>query len=85
MSLIGPLELNFCEISVQIHTFSFNKMHLKNVICKMLAILAQLQYVNMRSNISYMYPGLTHVVCVQNDSLSGTWMLICFQDILSNV
>ena len=27
--LIGPLETNFSEILIEIHTFSFKKMHLK--------------------------------------------------------
>ena len=27
--LIGPLGTNFCEILIEIHTFSFKKMHLK--------------------------------------------------------
>ena len=27
--LIGPLGINFSEISIEIHTFSFKKMHLK--------------------------------------------------------
>ena len=32
--LNGPLETNFSEISIEIHTFSFNKMHLKMLSAK---------------------------------------------------
>ena len=37
--LIGPLGTNFSEILIVIHTFSFKKMHLKNV-CEMASILS---------------------------------------------
>ena len=43
--LIGPLGTNFSEISIEIYTFSFKKMHLKNVVWKMAAILSQPQCV----------------------------------------
>ena len=36
--LIWPLETNFSEILTEINTFSFKKIHLKNVVWKMAAI-----------------------------------------------
>ena len=39
--LIGPWGTILNDISVENHIFSFKKMHLKNVICKMAAILFQ--------------------------------------------
>ena len=44
--LIGPWGTNFSEILSEIHIFSFNKMHLKNVVWKMAAILSRPQCVN---------------------------------------
>ena len=32
--LIGPLGTNFSEISIEIHTFTFKKMHLKKLSAK---------------------------------------------------
>ena len=43
--LIGPLRTTFNEILLQIHTFSFKKIHLKNVVWKMAAILSRPQCV----------------------------------------
>ena len=45
--LIGPLGTNFSEILIEIHTFSFKKMHLKTSSGKMAAILSQPQCVNL--------------------------------------
>ena len=44
--LIRTLGTKFSEISSEIHTFSFKKMHLKIVVCEMAAILPQPQCVN---------------------------------------
>ena len=41
--LIGPLATNFSEILSKSYTFSFKKMHLKNVVWKMAAILSRPQ------------------------------------------
>ena len=49
--LIGPLGTNFSEILIKIHAFSFKKMHLKNVIWRMAAILSRLQCVKVFDNI----------------------------------
>ena len=43
--LIGPLGTNFSGILIKIHTFLFNKMHLK-IVWKMAALLSQWQCVN---------------------------------------
>ena len=43
--LIGPLGTNFSEILIETHAFSFKKMHLKNVVWKMAAILSRPQCV----------------------------------------
>ena len=45
--LIWPLGTNFNEIWSEIHTFSFKKMHLKNLFCEMMAILSQPQCVSV--------------------------------------
>ena len=39
--LIRPLQTNFSEILMEIHTFSFKKMQIENVVWKMAAILSQ--------------------------------------------
>ena len=39
--LIGPLGTNFSEISIEIHVFSFKKMHLKMLSAEMAAILSR--------------------------------------------
>ena len=44
--LIGPLATNFSEILIEIHTFSFMKMHLKMSSGKMATILSRPQCVN---------------------------------------
>ena len=44
--LIRPLGTNFNEILIRIQTFSFKKIHVKNVVWKMAAILSQPQCVN---------------------------------------
>ena len=44
--LIGPLGTNFSEISIEIHTFLFKKMHEK-VVCEMAAILSRGRWVNV--------------------------------------
>ena len=43
--LIGPLGTNFSEIFIEIHIFSFKKMHLKMSSAKMAAILPRSQCV----------------------------------------
>ena len=50
--LIGLLGTNFSEILSLIHTFSFKKMHLKNVVWEMAAILSQPQCVKQSKNNS---------------------------------
>ena len=45
--LIGPLRTNFSEILIEIHTFSYKKMHFQeHVLWKMAAILSRPQCVN---------------------------------------
>ena len=44
---IGPMGINFSEISMEIQTFSFRKNALKIVVCEMPAILSRSQCVNM--------------------------------------
>ena len=43
---IGPLETNFSEIIIKIHTFSFKKMRLKMLSAKLAAILSRGRRVN---------------------------------------
>ena len=38
---VGSLKTNFSEVLIEIRTFSFKKMHLKNFVCKMTAISYQ--------------------------------------------
>ena len=45
--LFGPLGTNFIEILIGIQTFSFKKMHLKDVVCEMAAIMSRPQCVNI--------------------------------------
>ena len=45
--LMGPLRTNLSEILIEIHTFSFKKIHLKMSYEKMAAILSRLQCVNI--------------------------------------
>ena len=45
--LIGPLGTNFSEILIEIHTFSFKKMHLKMSFSKMAAVLSRPQCVTL--------------------------------------
>ena len=49
--LIGPLETNVNEISIEIHAFSFKKFHLKNVVWEMAAILSRPQCVKLIETI----------------------------------
>ena len=39
--LLNTFETNFGEILIEIHTFSFMKKHLKNVVCELAAILSR--------------------------------------------
>ena len=39
--LNGPLGTKLSEILIKIHKFLFKKMHLKSIVCKMLAILSR--------------------------------------------
>ena len=41
---VGPLEINFSEIQIAIQTFLLKKMHLENVICKLLTIQFKSKY-----------------------------------------
>ena len=50
--LIGPLATNFSEILIEIHTFSFQKNVLQNVVWKMAAILSQPQCDNIPQTCS---------------------------------
>ena len=49
--LIGPLGTNFSEILIRMQTFSFKKLHLKNVVCEMASILSRPQCVNQDHHI----------------------------------
>ena len=48
--LIGCLETTFSEILIQIVTFSFKKMRLKNVVCEIAAMLSRPQFVKDITN-----------------------------------
>ena len=48
LMLIGPLGINFCEILIEVHTFSFMKMHLKMSSAKWGSISSRPQCVNIR-------------------------------------
>ena len=48
MLLTGPQGTNFSEMLIEIHTFSFKKIHLKMSSGKMAAILFQPQCVNTK-------------------------------------
>ena len=50
--LIGPLETSFSEILIEIHAFAFKKMHLKNVVWKMAAMLARPQCVKILPHLT---------------------------------
>ena len=52
--LIRPLGTNFSEILIEIHTFSFKKMHLKKVICEKAAILSRPQCVKLTIDTLYL-------------------------------
>ena len=60
--LIGPLGTKFSEISIEIHTFSFRKMHLKMLSAKYPDIFVWLQYVN---------PGID--LCTHRQSCKPIW------------
>ena len=47
----GPLGTNVGEILIEIHTFSFKNIHLKNVVWKMAAILLRPQCVNWTNDV----------------------------------
>ena len=50
--LIEPLGTKFSEIPIEIHTFSFNKMHLKMPSAKMAAILSRGRWVNTADDLA---------------------------------
>ena len=54
--LIGRIGTNFSEMLIEIHIFSFTKMHLKMSSAKMAAILSQPQCVNPRTQGSARLP-----------------------------
>ena len=52
--LIGPLGTNFSEIQIGIQTFSYMKMHLKEiVVCDMASILSRPQCVKITFGVSH--------------------------------
>ena len=52
--LIGPLGTNFSEIQIGIQTFSYMKMHLKEiVVCDMASILCRPQCVKITFGVSH--------------------------------
>ena len=48
--LIGPLGTNFSRILSEIHTFSFKKMHFKNIVCEVADILSRPQCVKKNNS-----------------------------------
>ena len=50
--LIGPLGINFSEISIEIHAFLLKKNVLENVVWKMAAILSPSQRVSILSRMA---------------------------------
>ena len=65
--LIWPLGTNFSEILIEIHSFSFKKMHLKMSSEKMTAILSRSQCVKISSASRYIY-----AMTVPIDDLAST-------------
>ena len=61
---IRPLGTNFSEIWIKIQKFSFTKIHLKSVICKMAAILSRKKWVNV-------------YIWLQTAWLAGILLVIC--------
>ena len=58
--LIGPIGTNFSEILFKIDTFSFKKMHLKNVLYEIAAILSRPQCVNTETKMSSFWWNFHH-------------------------
>ena len=50
--LIGSLEINFSEILIKIHIFSFKKMHLKNMMIIWYSLSDYYPYVNQAWSVS---------------------------------
>ena len=48
VSLIKPLGINFGDILSEIHIFSFKKLHLEDVVCKMVCISSRPQCVDIQ-------------------------------------
>ena len=63
--LIGPLGTNFSEISIEIHSFSFTKMHLK-MLSKMAVICLGLDVLNFCLYILVLYQYDWHYLCQYN-------------------
>ena len=62
--LIGTLGTNF-EILSEIHTFSFKKMHLKNIVCETAAILSRPQCVKCPSrNMYHQVLVICYMICI---------------------
>ena len=74
--LIGPLGTNFSEILIGIQTFSFKKLHLKNVVCKVTSILSRPQCVK----------GWTQWIKIHRyDSVQSCYDIVNFIQILSKM
>ena len=70
--LIGPVGINFSEIVIEIHIFSFKKIHLKMSSRKMASILSRPQCVKSRSkdDVIDLLLILTNPPCL----LQGHWV-----------
>ena len=71
--LIGPLGTNFSEILIEIHTFSFKKMHLKTSSGKKAAILSRPQCNVLMAFLSSQ-PWCGSSSC---DIMGAGWLAIC--------
>ena len=75
--LIGPLGIHFGEILIKSHTFSFRKMHLKNVVWQMSAILYQPQCVYSLGS-GHVANILKHFKLIVQHSSFNTWAVNLF-------
>ena len=82
--LIGPLGTNFSEILIEIHAFTFKKMHLKKVVWNIAAILSRPRCVKASALLlahSDLYTGLAcHIFTLSSvnkwlyrSSICGWW------------
>ena len=70
--LIGPLGTNFNEISIEIHTFSFKKMHFKMSSAKWLPFCLGLNVLTHRGRVRHVY--LSKLDIIDSDyGLSPIW------------